>query len=249
MKAPHSGPWCSNCNYNLTGLTESSKCPECGRPLVEVLQRPEWQPPRFAGRRYTSPVQIFGLPLVQIAIGPDGNERYGRARGIIAYGDSAVGLLAIGGRTLGIISLGGVATGVVAFGGCAIGLLSFGGFALGILLAIGGAAVGGIAAGGGALGFVALGGGAIGYYARGGGVFAKFAASATRRDPQALAFFSDWQWLLGGPPGPLGANLTLFFWALLSVFVVALFTALPCLIAYLLITRRRDEGGFGHGTE
>lgn len=249
MKTQPGGPWCSNCKYNLTGLTESSKCPECGCPLVDVLQRPEWQPPRFAGRRYTSPVRIFGIPLIQIAIGSDGNERYGRARGIIAYGDAAIGLLAFGGRTLGVIAFGGIATGVVAVGGCAIGLLSFGGFALGLLLAIGGAAMGGIAVGGGAFGIVALGGGTVGYYARGGGAFAKFAVSAMRRDPEAVAFFSDWQWLLGGPAGPLGANLTLFFWALLSVFVVALLTALPCLIAYILVVRRQVDSGFGSDIE
>jgi predicted Zn-ribbon and HTH transcriptional regulator len=32
-------PYCGNCGYVLTGATETSKCPECGRPLVEVLTR------------------------------------------------------------------------------------------------------------------------------------------------------------------------------------------------------------------
>jgi len=32
-------PYCGNCGYSLRGLTESSKCPECGKPIVEVLQR------------------------------------------------------------------------------------------------------------------------------------------------------------------------------------------------------------------
>ena len=32
-------PYCGNCGHRLTGLVDSSKCPECGRPLVEVLTR------------------------------------------------------------------------------------------------------------------------------------------------------------------------------------------------------------------
>ena len=33
-------PYCSNCGYVLAGAIESSKCPECGKPIVEVLMRP-----------------------------------------------------------------------------------------------------------------------------------------------------------------------------------------------------------------
>ncbi|MCA9290115.1 MAG: hypothetical protein KDA25_03240, partial [Phycisphaerales bacterium] len=45
-------PYCSNCGYTLTDLTDSARCPECGRPFVEVLTRA----PRMAeaGRRYRS---------------------------------------------------------------------------------------------------------------------------------------------------------------------------------------------------
>ena len=35
-------PYCGNCGYLLKGAVESSKCPECGRPLtVGVLHRVE----------------------------------------------------------------------------------------------------------------------------------------------------------------------------------------------------------------
>ena len=60
-------PYCSNCNYSLVGLTDSAKCPECGKPIVEVLQR---RGGFLGGRRYTSNIVLFGLPLVQVALIP-----------------------------------------------------------------------------------------------------------------------------------------------------------------------------------
>ncbi len=114
-----------------------------------------------------------GLPLIDIAMGPDleKNEMRGHAHGIIAIGDIATGGLAIG----------GVAFGVVAFGGLSLGLLAFGGLA-----------IGGIALGGGAIGIVAAGGGALGYYAFGGGAVGKYVISAMQRSQEAVDFFSKW---------------------------------------------------------
>jgi hypothetical protein len=187
-------PYCGNCGYQLTGLTESSKCPECGKPLVEVLQRGAML---FRGRRYKSEIEIFGLPLVHIAFGPNESERMGKARGIIALGDQAVGFLAIGGLARGFIAIGGFAMGLIALGGFAFGLLgALGGFAIGGL-ACGGGAVGGIAVGGGAIGFIAQGGGAVGYYARGGGAFGKHVCNFMVRDPDAVAVFNRFSWLMG----------------------------------------------------
>jgi hypothetical protein len=139
---------------------------------------------RRPGRvRYRSAAAIGDLPLVSIALGPDpeGGERRGHARGIVAIGDIATGLVAIG----------GLATGGIAIGGLSLGLASLGGVALGILLAVGGAAVGGTAIGGAAAGRVAVGGGAVGVYACGGGAIGRHVVSATRRDPEAEAFFRE----------------------------------------------------------
>jgi hypothetical protein len=138
----------------------------------------------YLGIRKRSPRLLWGLPLYDIALGPDPatGEVRGHARGIIAVGDIATGVLALGGVARGVIALGGLAVGVV---------LGIGGLSTG-LLALGGLAIGGIALGGGAIGAIAIGGGAWGYYAVGGGAFGAHVISGTAQDPEALRFFSAW---------------------------------------------------------
>lgn len=125
------------------------------------------------GKRWRSSTTLFGLPLVDIAVGPDPEkgEMRGHARGVIAIGDVATGFLAVG----------GLAMGGVAVGGLAIGLFALGGAAVGLLLAFGGAAVGG----------VAIGGGAVGYYALGGGALGEHVLSGNQQDPEAVRFFGQ----------------------------------------------------------
>jgi hypothetical protein len=133
--------------------------------------------------RYRSAAGIGDFPLVSVAVGPDPEkgERRGHARGVIAVGDIATGVVAIG----------GVATGAISIGGLSLGLASVGGLALGVLLAAGGLAVGGAAVGGAAVGRIAIGGGAAGEYACGGAALGAHVVSATRRDPEAEAFFRE----------------------------------------------------------
>ncbi len=127
-----------NCGYTLTGLTESSKCPECGKPIVDVLVRA-----RFfgRGRRYTSETKLFGLPLVAIAVGPHGGERYGAPVGFVAIGDQPRGVIALGGVPVGVIAIGGIARGLIAIGGVSFGAVSCGGICVG-LIALGGMCLG-----------------------------------------------------------------------------------------------------------
>ena len=132
-------PYCQQCGYCLQGLTESSKCPECGRPIVEVLMRDSF--PGGHGRRYESATRFMGLPLIAIAEGPHGGEKVGRARGIIAIGDYPRGVIALGLAPVGVIAIGGFARGIFAWGGLSIGVFSFGGIAVGVF-ALGGVAVG-----------------------------------------------------------------------------------------------------------
>lgn len=144
----------------------------------------------YRGIRRRSPRALWGLPLYDIALGPDPatGEVRGYARGIVAIGDIASGILALGGVARGVIALGGVAVGVV---------LGVGGLSTG-LVAIGGLAIGGIALGGGAIGAIAIGGGAWGYYALGGGAIGEHVISATVQDPEAIRFLGEWLPGLGG---------------------------------------------------
>lgn len=141
-------PYCGQCGYALKGLTDSSRCPECGRPIVETLVRTGM--PGLNGVRFRSGQTILGLPLVCIASGPVANEKFGHARGFVAIGDVATGVIAIGGFARGIIAIGGGAIGACALGG----------------ITLGGVAVGGIS-----IGLIAIGGVALGLYAWGGSVF------------------------------------------------------------------------------
>ncbi len=144
MDQPDDVPYCMNCGYTLTGLTESSKCPECGKPIVEVLVRAAF----FGrGRRYTSKRKLLGLPLVAVASGPHGAERYGAPVGFIAIGDQPRGVVAIGGAPVGVLAIGGIARGLIAIGGISLGAVAFGGVAAG-LLSVGGMALGLWAVGG-----------------------------------------------------------------------------------------------------
>ena len=138
----------------------------------------------YRGIRKRSSRYFWGLPLYDIAMGPDPEkgELRGHARGIIAVGDLATGVLAVGGLARGIIAVGGLALGLLA---------SVGGVCVGAL-ALGGLAVGGIAVGGAAVGVVAIGGGAAGYYALGGSAFGEHVIDGMRQDPEAVRFFREW---------------------------------------------------------
>lgn len=234
-------PYCSACGYQLTGLVDSSKCPECGRPIVEVLTRgPGWLP---RGRRYTSPIRIFGLPLLQIALGPHGRQMRGRARAVIAIGDLAVGWLAIGGLAFGGIAVGGLAVGLIGLGGLGVGLLAgMGGGGVGGLAA-GGGAIGVVAQGGGAVGVLADGGGAYGYFARGGGAWGRHViVPGAVPSPQAQQLLSRWQWLVGPQPG----GHRILAWCAAATAATALLGLLIGATGYLVSPTR---GGTGSATD
>lgn len=128
------------------------------RRQISELKREVREPgrTRFRGIRKRSETTLFGVPIYDIALGPDfeKGEMRGTAKGIIAIGDVAFGLVALGG-----VALGGLASG---------------GLAIGILGAAGGAAIGAFAAGGAAVGAVAVGGAAVGLVALGGATFSLY---------------------------------------------------------------------------
>lgn len=115
------------------------------------------------GIRKRSRTRVFGLPLYEVAIGPDParGEQRGWAVGVFAVGDVAMGVVSLGGVAMGLFAVGGLSLGLLlTIGGCAIGLV-----------ALGGVAVGGIALGGVAVGGIAVGGAAVGYFVGGTAAF------------------------------------------------------------------------------
>ena len=132
---------------------------------------------RRSGVRRRSSTIIMGLPLYEIAKGPDPDrgESRGHARAVFAIGDKATGIVAIGGIARGVVAIGGGAIGGLAVGGAALGLIAIGGMAIGL---------------------IAAGGGAVGYYAYGDQAIGQFVVSQARRDPEAVRFFGPLlQWL------------------------------------------------------
>jgi predicted RNA-binding Zn-ribbon protein involved in translation (DUF1610 family) len=151
-------PYCGACGYALKGAVESSVCPECGKPLVEVLERR--QTTNSNGyKRYRSEKTLFGHPLVDVAFGADPGERLGHARGIIAIGEDAVGFIAIGLFARGFVAIGTVGFGVISMAALGIGVAAMGGFAAGAVASFGGMSVSGYYAFGGmAAGHTGMGG-------------------------------------------------------------------------------------------
>ena len=234
-------PYCGNCGYKLSGLVDSSKCPECGRPLVEVLSRGgQW------GRRFRSQATLCGLPIIDVALGPRPGERIGRARGIIAIGDSATGLLAIGGVAKGLVAIGGMAIGGLSVGGGSIGLFSaVGGFAVGGLAA-GGGTLGVFASGGGAVGYVASGGLAVGYYASGGAPFGVHTLGPGANSPEAIAIFDTFAWFFGGAAV---SPMTMFQPLLTCLLLTGTVAVCVALLAALGHWRSRGRAGSAAGVE
>ncbi|MCP4251252.1 MAG: hypothetical protein GY778_29805 [bacterium] len=227
-------PYCNNCGYVLTGLVESSKCPECGRPLVEVLRRTG---AAHTGKRWQSATRVFGWPLMVIAFGPSGTEKRGHAKGIIAVGDIATGFLAIGGWVRGIVALGGGAVGCVAIGGLSVGLVTaFGGVAI-AGLAVGGIAGGVVAQGGMSVGILVDGGLACGYLARGGEARGAYTIDSRGASPGAKAVSDRWAWLIGSTP----PSRRLIPLAVAAAVAVTLLTAVVVMLGYVIGSRSEPE--------
>jgi hypothetical protein len=166
--------------------------------VAELRQAAHLARPKVQTIRRRSTTICLGMPLWEIALGPDPEhgELRGHARAVFAIGDIATGVFALGGIARGVCCLGGISLGCFTIGGVSLSLLlAFGGVAI-APVALGGVAVGGLAMGGVAAGGAASGGAAIGFYAKGSAAVGKFIVSAMRQDPEAVQFFAKWlPWL------------------------------------------------------
>lgn len=244
-KGPSSGdPYCGHCGYALKDLSESSKCPECGRPLVEVLMRGTPGAGRVRAVRIKSDVMVFGWPLYHVALGPrpELGEMRGVARGVFAIGDVAIGGVAVGGAAFGGIAIGGTGIGLCSLGGMAIGALTaMGGGAIGGI-AVGGGAAGGLVTAGGAMGFAAQGGGALGVYARGPGAFGMhvIGGPSGAADPEAVKMFQT----LAPVMGSTQTGLPMFGAPVVSIGLVNLLVLLVIGMCVIVGRRSKDENPY-----
>ena len=240
-------PFCAACGHDLTGATASSACPECGRPLVEVLVRPMFGVnQKMLARRYTSKRQVLGMPLFAVALGMGEDGKPGHAKGFIAVGDIASGVIAFGGFARGVVAFGGGAIGGVTFGGLSLGTFAaFGGFALAWLgSAVGGFAAGILAGGGGAIGLVAQGGLAIGWLARGAtakGVHT-WGRGGSAPDAATQSLFDQYTWLVG-PSGAMPQIHYNLIWTVAIATVVIALALVPLLLARTKRDRIAEELG------
>ena len=235
-------PVCAACGHDLSGAVNSAKCPECGRPLVEVLIRPAMMSTLLAGRRmlsrrYESKTRVLGMPLVSIATGVGEDGKPADAKGFFAMGDIATGVFAFGGLARGVVAFGGASIGGVTFGGLSLGTFAaFGGLAVAWLgSAVGGFAAGLLAAGGGAIGIVAQGGLAVGWLARGAtakGVHTWSSSSrgASAPDAATQALFDQYSWLVG-PPGAMPQIHYNALWTIAVAIVVIALALVPLILA------------------
>lgn len=155
-------PVCGACGHSLKGLYESTKCPECGGAIIDVLVRGG----KF-GPRWTSAARVGSKPLVQIAFGRAPGEEKGTARAIIALGDDAKGLVAIGDRTVGVVSIGRRAFGIFSVGSYSFGAVTSFGFIAVAPIAAGFFSLALVAAGLICVGAISVGGAAAGIWAAG----------------------------------------------------------------------------------
>jgi len=113
---------CEECGGKVSD--KAFACPKCGHPVSERGYPPFvgfW----WFGYEWKSKAEIFGLPLVHVAIG--WNMKTGRlhlAKGIIAVGQFGIGLVTVAQFGIGLLlAMGQFVGGTYAIGQFALGLV------------------------------------------------------------------------------------------------------------------------------
>lgn len=159
---------CPDCGGEIS--TRAPLCPHCGAPTGQALParsffRYDW------GYEWKSRTDVFGIPLVHIAVGmKDGKLRV--AKGVIAIGQFGIGLVTIAQFGVGFL----FGFGQFLFGTAVIAQFAGGvGFGLGQF----------------ATGYIAIGQVVFGIYGLGQAGLAQYLWTAKRQDPEAVAFFRN----------------------------------------------------------
>ncbi len=169
---------CPECKKEVSN--EAGTCPHCGYPLkpqVNACRR------RF-GFQWKSRMEVFGWPVIHVAIGRDpATGRLLVAKGIVAIGQFGIGLVTFAQFGVGLLfGVGQFVTGTFALGQFALALL----FGLGQF----------------ATGMTAIGQVAYGKYVLAQAGFGECVWSSKIRDPRAVEHFrSLWQALKFFSPG------------------------------------------------
>lgn len=159
---------CPDCGREVSSRAIS--CPHCGAPiqgeeaLVRMIRR-DW------GFEWRTKTEVFGWPLIHIAVGRKGGKLR-VAKGIIAIGQFALGVFTLAQFGIGILfGLGQFMLAPICIGQIAVALV----FGLGQFSS----------------GYIAIGQIALGYYALAQFALAPYAWTPDRHDPEAVAFFTN----------------------------------------------------------
>jgi hypothetical protein len=154
---------CRECGAQVS--TQAFTCPQCGAPRPTNLA---W---KGSGFEWKSQAAYGGWPLVHVAFGRDAAGRWRVAKGVIAIGQFAVGLFTVAQFGVGIL---------FGFGQFILGFTALAQVAVAAFFGIGQVATG----------YVAIGQVVLAYYGLAQVGLAKFLWSVSRRDPEAVRFFS-----------------------------------------------------------
>jgi len=157
---------CPECQQPVSD--EAPVCVHCGYTLRPAVRR-GWR--RAWGFEWRTKAEVFGLPLIHVAIGRDPQTlRLRGAKGIIAVGQFAVGLVTVAQFGVGLL---------FGFGQFVVGSVVVAQFAGGLVFGLGQFASG----------YVAIGQAAIGEYVRAQAAWGRYVWAGMRHDPQAVALF------------------------------------------------------------
>jgi len=162
---------CPECGAKIS--EKAATCPKCGYPMKPMADLERVTRRFLRGFEWKSKTQVFGWPLIHIAIGR--NKETGKlmaAKGIIAIGQFGIGVITIAQFGIGILfGLGQFVGGVFAVGQ----------FALGICFGLGQFATG----------IIAIGQLAFGMYVRAQMGYGKYLWTSEIKDPQAIEYFKN----------------------------------------------------------